>query len=160
DTFSSLAVAYEAAANDIVAQASQLNQAIESFTALADPLGVEPLVSIPTGTAAGCDKNINANHKVFINIGGIIIRTKHNDKIVGTPNTFLILGLAGDDLIIGSDGFNIIHGGSGDDEIHGQGGTDLLFGGKGNDCIFGDAGFDLVYGGDGNDNLHGGTNID
>jgi Ca2+-binding RTX toxin-like protein len=159
DVFSAKAVDYEKAADDLVAQARALNQTLESFTAAADPFLADK-ESIPTGTNAGCDKDIDASNKFVINIGGLIIGTPFNDKIIAKPKTLLILGLGGDDLIIGSDKFNIIHGGSGDDEIHGQGGTDLLFGGPGNDCMFGDEGFDLLYGGDGNDNLHGGTNMD
>lgn len=157
---SNLATNYEAQADGLVSQATQVDEAIQSFTALADPDGVQRFTAIATGTNAGCEENIEGSERFIIEIGGVVIGSRHSDKIIARPGSFLILGLGANDLIIGSDDFNFIHGGSGNDEIHGQGGNDLLFGGKGNDCIFGDADFDLVVGGDGNDILRGGTNSD
>jgi len=152
----------EAAAEAVAQQAASLEQALETFTAAADP-PPGPFFAAsgpPTGTNAGCDRDISASNSIVIIIGGIIIGTPTNDTINALPSTILILGLGGDDLIFGNTNFNIIFGGKGNDEIHGLDGVDLLFGGKDHDCIFGDGRFDLLFGGDGDDNLHGGTNID
>ncbi len=154
----------EAAASSVAAQAASLEQALETFTAAADPppspFAFQSASGPPTGTNAGCDRDISASNSIVIIIGGIIIGTPTNDTINALPSTILILGLGGDDLIFGNTNFNIIFGGKGNDEIHGLAGVDLLFGGKDHDCIFGDENFDLIFGGEGDDNLHGGTNID
>jgi len=164
DAMTTKAMNLEAAAHSVALQAAALEQTLENFTATADPppgqFAFQAASDPPTGTNAGCDRDISASNTVVITVGGLIIGTPTNDVIHALPNTVLILGLGGDDLIFGNTNFNIIFGGRGDDEIHGLAGVDLLFGGKGNDCIFGDEGFDLIFGGEGDDNLHGGTNID
>ena len=162
DVMTANAIAFETAASGLAQQVAGLEQTLETFTALADP-APPPLLfaaSGPTGTNAGCDRDITANNTFVFTIGGVIIGTPTNDTINAHPTAFLILGLGGDDLIWGNTNFNIIFGGKGNDEIHALAGIDLLFGGKGHDCIFGDEGFDLLFGGEGDDNLHGGTNID
>ena len=165
DALTTQALNLEAAANAVAMQAAALEQALDTFTAAADPqLGPPPqfvpAAAIPTGTNAGCDRSINTVNPFFISVGGIIIGTPLKDTIQAHPNTTLIFGLGNDDLIFGNTNANIIFGGRGNDEIHGLAGNDLLFGGRGHDCIFGDEGFDLIFGGEGDDNLHGGTNID
>lgn len=162
DSMTTSATALESAAENLATQVAGLEQQLETFTTLADPLPPAMLLAAigPTGTNAGCDTNINANNPFVFTIGGVIIGTPLNDIINAHPAAFLILGLGGDDLIWGNTNFNIIFGGKGNDEIHALGGIDLLFGGKDNDCMFGDEKFDVLFGGDGNDNLHGGTNID
>ena len=162
DSMTTNALALEVAAENLATQVAGLEQQLETFTALADspPSLLLLAASGPTGTNAGCDRDINASNPFVFTIGGVIIGTPTNDIINAHPAAFLILGLGGDDLIWGNTNFNIIFGGKGDDEIHALGGIDLLFGGKDHDCIFGDEKFDVLFGGDGDDNLHGGTNID
>jgi Ca2+-binding RTX toxin-like protein len=104
-----------------------------------------------------------------------------DDRIEGTPEADVIVGLGGRDVVFGGEGDDVICGNLGDDVIDGGGGDDRMSGAAGPDFItgvdgddelrggpgddvlnFGDEedGDDLVAGGDGDDDLHAGVGRD
>jgi Ca2+-binding RTX toxin-like protein len=72
-------------------------------------------------------------------------------KIVGTPNS---------DVLVGNHRVNLILAGGGDDFVNAGGGSDRVFGEDGNDLVNGDRGRDLLDGGAGADVLNGGRGRD
>ncbi|WP_170419562.1 cadherin-like domain-containing protein [Ruegeria atlantica] len=83
---------------------------------------------------------------------------------VQTVQNFLIARLNGEDgvrdAILGSNDTDIINGDAGDNAFSGQRGDDVLSGGAGNDVLRGDDGDDHLDGGTGNDTLDGGEGDD
>lgn len=71
-----------------------------------------------------------------------------DDRITGSNETDIIIGLLGADTI---------RGGGGDDKIQGNEDVDKLYGEAGNDLLQGGTATDQLYGGEGDDILSGGT---
>jgi Ca2+-binding RTX toxin-like protein len=104
-----------------------------------------------------------------------ILGTRHADRLHGSPEDDLILGLAGEDAIYDAPGpgsgtlhgRNLIRAGSGDDTVYAGYGDDTVDGGAGNDAINGQGNISLSPGGtarlwarDGADHLNGGSGDD
>lgn len=88
------------------------------------------------------------------------VGTTGDDRIVGTPQSDIIRGLAGADTVLGRSGNDAIRGNPGRDEIHGAAGHDFLLGDRGNDSVLGGNLSDDIAGGDGQDILIGGRGAD
>ena len=103
------------------------------------------------------------------------IGTSKADNIIGTNNSDLIYGYAGNDFILANNGADTIYGGAGNDEIIAFGENSVVYGGDGNDDItlmsqnqkvaYGEKGNDYlsleyglatISGGVGNDTIEGG----
>jgi Ca2+-binding RTX toxin-like protein len=78
---------------------------------------------------------------------GVMMGSSGDDRITGTNETDIIIGLLGAD---------IIRGGGGDDKIQGNEDVDKLYGEAGNDLLQGGTATDQLYGGEGDDILSGG----
>lgn len=79
--------------------------------------------------------------------GRVTIGSFGDDRITGSNETDIIIGLLGADTV---------RGGGGDDKIQGNEDLDKLYGEEGNDLIQGGAATDQLYGGEGDDILSGG----
>jgi len=86
--------------------------------------------------------------------------TAEANVIIGLGGRDRILGQKGDDLIFGGDGKDRLQGGRGEDTLYGGAGSDRIEGGSGDDLIVGADGFDIIYGGKGNDTIIGGPGDD
>lgn len=87
-----------------------------------------------------------------------------DDRIAGTDENEIIIGLLGSDTINGGGGNDKIQGNEDSDKLYGDLGNDILQGGMGSDQIFGRDGDDILVGGidddylvgdEGNDKLYG-----
>ncbi|MBD8525817.1 calcium-binding protein [Pseudoxanthomonas sp. CAU 1598] len=79
------------------------------------------------------------------------------EQLLGTNDTDLIRGLAGDDQLFAFAGNDRLEGGDGDDYLSGGNGS---FSGSGDDRLLGGSGDDTLVGEDGNDWLQGGAGND
>ncbi len=84
---------------------------------------------------------------------------------VGTTESLVVNGLAGNDVVTGGTGLNglittTINGGNDDDTLTGGDGVDIINGEAGNDTLNGGAGNDLLTGGPGVDPHNGGAGDD
>lgn len=95
----------------------------------------------------------------------------HDDELVGSEATPVLVGLGGDDRITGSVGDDWIYGDglrpnrlSGDDVLYGVAGADSIHPGRGDDVVSGGTGDDHVYAWEdqpsGSDLVHGGPGHD
>jgi len=119
---------------------------LRAFDRSADPAAVALLTAqglapdTPVGLANGGDY---VGTDVLISIehafGG-----SGNDQIIGTDDTNLLDGRAGNDVLSGFGGSDLLRGDAGDDEIFGGADSDSLEGGTGNDTIDGGTGFDQL----------------
>lgn len=82
------------------------------------------------------------------------------EKIVGSEQNDLIIGIGLDDKFIGRGGADQLWGGSGDDTLKGKSGDDWLFGQAGADSLEGNSGEDQLLGHEDNDILRGGRHND
>jgi len=80
-----------------------------------------------------------------------IVGSNQSDVLIGAAGDSFINGRDGDDVIEGGDGEDELHGGDGDDNIDGGAGADMIFGGDGNDILIGRQSTDFLDGGDGDD---------
>ncbi len=101
--------------------------------------------------------------------GEPIFGSKKSEKLNGTVQNDLILGMGGSDnidgkggqdCILGGDGSDSIIGGTGDDVIVGEGGSDSIKAGDGNDVVSGGGAADSMYGENGNDSITGDAGSD
>jgi hypothetical protein len=92
-----------------------------------------------------------------------------DDRITGSNETDIIIGLLGADTIRGSGGDDKIQGNEDVDKLYGEAGNDLLQGGTSTDQLYGGEGDDILSGGmgdnfldgeQGNDKLYGGPEDD
>jgi len=82
------------------------------------------------------------------------------ERSVGSDESDVLLGTAGDDDLIGRDGDDILRGGDGDDDIFGGAGHDLIDGNFGDDKIVAGIGDDVVQAGRGDDIVDAGRGAD
>jgi Ca2+-binding RTX toxin-like protein len=82
------------------------------------------------------------------------------DKVVGTPNSDLVLGGGGNDRIGGVPGNDCLFGQAGDDRMKGGKNNDLMAGGADDDHVNGGIGNDLIRLQNGNDRAYGGAGRD
>ena len=110
-------------------------------------------------TTVTMDPKVPLNNSAFSNVDSTSATTTQiqerammgsfgDDRITGSNETDIIIGLLGAD---------ILRGGGGDDKIQGNEDVDKLFGEDGNDLLQGGTSADQLYGGEGNDILSGGT---
>ncbi|MBI5044401.1 MAG: hypothetical protein HZC02_00565 [Candidatus Levybacteria bacterium] len=89
-----------------------------------------------------------------------IIGSKKSEKLTGTAQNDLILGMGGSDKIDGKGGHDCILGGDGSDSITGDTGDDVLVGEGGSDTIRAGSGNDTITGGNGADSMYGDADND
>lgn len=83
-----------------------------------------------------------------------------NDRAAGGAGDDLLLGEGGNDTLLGGSGQDTLGGGTGNDLLSGDAGADTLFGGAGSDTLNGGTGNDWLFGGAGADTLNGGLGND
>jgi Ca2+-binding RTX toxin-like protein len=124
------------------------------------------VVLVPSGAWAGTPECFGKKPTIRGDSGdNRLTGTKEADVIVGLRGEDHILGRGGRDLICAGPGDDVVGGQGGKDRITGQGDDDSLYGGKGDDRIFagegspndllGNAGDDLLQGGPGFERLFG-----
>jgi hypothetical protein len=89
-----------------------------------------------------------------------LVGSKRDDKLVGTPDADVIVGLGGNDRINGGGGDDVICAKGGDDRVNGGGGADTVRSGGGGDRTGGGGGADNLRGGGRPDRLSGGGGAD
>ncbi|MTI44749.1 VCBS repeat-containing protein [Roseibium hamelinense] len=77
----------------------------------------------------------------------------HADELIGTDQSELVFGFAGDDSVRANAGSDTIFSGLGNDLVDGGAGNDRIFAGLGNDRITGGLGADYIDGGLGFDTV-------
>jgi Ca2+-binding RTX toxin-like protein len=99
----------------------------------------------------------------------VIIGSFGDDRITGTNDPDIIIGLLGADTIRGGGGGDKIQGNEDVDKLYGEVGNDLiqggtatdqLYGGEGDDVLSGGMGDNFLVGEQGNDKLYGGPEDD
>jgi Ca2+-binding RTX toxin-like protein len=124
------------------------------------------------------NQTTQSNNQTAAPVGNLRSGSFGEDRISGTNNEDIIIGLLGSDTINGGGGNDkiqgnedsdklygdigndVLQGGMGSDQIYGRENDDVLVGGIDDDYLVGDEGNDQIYGSEGDDILIGNAGAD